>query len=384
MSTFLTMLDPPLLPWQKPVPYSKGSEPAAYAALGMTPGAPEIWEDGLRTDPSKFSFEWWYYDAHFADGSSVVVVYYTKPMFMPGAPELPYVQVTIVTADGQAINKQFAAPPSDVGFSTEGCDLYIGPNHSSGDLEDYVLYAKIDDVEVNLDMHGLVPSWRPGSGHVFFGKGYDTRFGWLPAIPSGLTTGTMTYAGQTHAVVGSGYHDHNWGNTRLYDHEKRWWWSRGQVGPYTVIAADQRLKNRYGHDVWMPTFVVLDQNGARIDASLSNVTMKHTESNFQTHPDPNFAGSPDGKIAKTVTFRAESTNGDWAEFRIDASLLLLSQDLTPAISLGMSDLENYIAQLLHRSPWYTRFAGAAQLTFNIGGVQYQGVGGSTLELMDLE
>ena len=35
--------------------------------------APEIWEDGLRIDPQPGNFEWWYFDAHFDDGSTAVL-----------------------------------------------------------------------------------------------------------------------------------------------------------------------------------------------------------------------------------------------------------------------------------------------------------------------
>jgi len=37
------------------------------------------WEDGLRTDVDSPSFEGWYFDAHFDDGSTAVIVFYTKP-----------------------------------------------------------------------------------------------------------------------------------------------------------------------------------------------------------------------------------------------------------------------------------------------------------------
>lgn len=379
ISTFMDMLDPPLRPCQEPLPYGSGMGEDDYAYLGMVEGAPEIWEDGLRTDPNSFSFEWWYYDAHFSDGSSVVVVYYTKSMFTPGAPQMPIVSITIVTPTGEVVAKDYFTAPEEDTFSAAGCDVKIGSSYTTGDLNNYVIHAEIDDVVVHLNMQGLVPSWRPGHGHLFF-EDYDTYFAWIPAIPSGVTVGSLTYGGETHNVVGSGYHDHNWGNSRIFDHLKYWWWSRSQVGPYTVITANQRMKNKYGNDSWSPVFVVLDENGALIDANLDAVTMTHTESNFQDHPDPAF----EGQIANTVTFRAENENGDWAEIRLDAQMLLASKDLMPNISLGMTDIEIFIAELLGRDPWYTRFGCAAELMFNIGGVEYHGSGFLTLELMDLE
>ena len=35
-----------------------------YQKMGLKKGEVEIWEDGLRTDGSKGSYEWWYFDSH--------------------------------------------------------------------------------------------------------------------------------------------------------------------------------------------------------------------------------------------------------------------------------------------------------------------------------
>ena len=39
-----------------------------------------LWEDGLRTDPDGDSFEWWYFDASFSDGSTAVIVFLPKEL----------------------------------------------------------------------------------------------------------------------------------------------------------------------------------------------------------------------------------------------------------------------------------------------------------------
>ncbi|MEI6874577.1 MAG: hydroxyneurosporene dehydrogenase, partial [Spirochaetota bacterium] len=58
-------------------------------------------------------------------------------------------------------------------------------------------------------LHGRVAPWRPASGIVADG---DSFFAWLAAVPEGEVSGSITVGGQTRAVRGSGYHDHNWGN----------------------------------------------------------------------------------------------------------------------------------------------------------------------------
>ncbi len=41
------------------------------------------WEDGLRSNTDPGTFEWWYFDAQFEDGSTAVIVYATKPIINP-------------------------------------------------------------------------------------------------------------------------------------------------------------------------------------------------------------------------------------------------------------------------------------------------------------
>ena len=51
-----------------------------YQKMGLTRNKIELWEDGMRTDGSKGTYEWWYFDSKYADGSSLVIVFYTKPV----------------------------------------------------------------------------------------------------------------------------------------------------------------------------------------------------------------------------------------------------------------------------------------------------------------
>ena len=60
----------------------------------------ELSEDGLRTDPVRGFFEWWYFDAHMDDGSTVVIVYLTKSLMDYNGPMEPGVLITITRPDG--------------------------------------------------------------------------------------------------------------------------------------------------------------------------------------------------------------------------------------------------------------------------------------------
>ena len=47
--------------------------------LGLTDEI-QVFEDGLRTEAKSGSYEWWYFDSKYADGSSLVIVFYVMPV----------------------------------------------------------------------------------------------------------------------------------------------------------------------------------------------------------------------------------------------------------------------------------------------------------------
>ena len=51
----------------------RAASDADYERLGLSRNTVAPWEDGARTDGGRGSFEWWYFDAHLAGVSEVVV-----------------------------------------------------------------------------------------------------------------------------------------------------------------------------------------------------------------------------------------------------------------------------------------------------------------------
>lgn len=74
-----------------------------YRKLNIHPTEPQPKEDGMRTDGREGSFEWWYTDAEFEDGTTVVTTFYTKNHFDVLGPAWPTVQIDITYPDGTKI-----------------------------------------------------------------------------------------------------------------------------------------------------------------------------------------------------------------------------------------------------------------------------------------
>ena len=80
-----------------------------------------------------------------------------------------------------------------------------------------------------------MPSWRPQIGHIKFNKGGQSHyFAWLPSVPQGKASGSLTVGDKTATVSGSGYHDHNWGDVSVLGLIHDWYWGRAEVVGYTV------------------------------------------------------------------------------------------------------------------------------------------------------
>jgi hypothetical protein len=58
---------------------------------------------------------------------------------------------------------------------------------------------------------------------------------------------TYTVDDETRTTTGIGYHDHNWGDTVMSALMHDWYWARGQVGDYTVIASYITAEEAYGY-----------------------------------------------------------------------------------------------------------------------------------------
>jgi hypothetical protein len=333
----------------KPIILGAGPEFMAHEGLADEP-AP--WEDGLRADTGRGSFEWWYFDAHLQDGSTAVVTCATKPLLQRNDPLTPMLALTITRPDGRKLSQVKLLPPDQFSAARERCDVRIGPSrvvHLPGSAWRYDLHAEAADLAAQLTFTGSVPAWRPGAGKNYYDATLSRYFAWFPAIPFGTVQGTLTYDGQPHAVTGTGYHDHNWGNIGLDAVMSHWVWGRAHVGDYTLIYVEMVSNRAYG-GVKLPVFMLA--KGERILIGDGRPLTLQT-----------------GDVARHRDGRRYPQRLDW-RWQSDAGTVSLTlrdpQVIEAASLLGFLPAWKRRLARLVANPYYFRFNADLELEVNLG------------------
>ena len=246
-----------------------------YQRLGLKKEIITPWEDGLRTNGKFGEYEWWYFDAKLEGGYSLVIVYYSQPVTAATIGYAPCVSFSL-TGNGYEMLEEVSVPIKDCHFSKDGCDVKIGKNYIKGNLTNYTIHFENDHVNCDVSLEGLAESYRHHTGQFFFHE--KKYFAWLPAVPEGKVTTDLTVDGTHLELHGSGYHDHNWGNTAMFWLMHHWYWGRAKVGEYQVISSYITAGEKYGYEHF-PIFVIY-KNGKKIGCDINAITYTQTDKAF--------------------------------------------------------------------------------------------------------
>ncbi|MDR3344159.1 MAG: hypothetical protein LBT21_00980 [Oscillospiraceae bacterium] len=243
---------------KRTIPSGLGKTAEQYARLGLEKGKVEQREDGQRTHGGPGPYEWWYLDTHLDDGTSLVLVFYTKRMMTPEKPLAPYATIDLDYPDGRHFEERLEL--ADIPFSAEKdrCEVHIGPCYIKGNLQEYEVYFENDVCSAKVSLKSNVPPWRPETGHIFFGEQDEDFFAWLPSVPEGDVIAEITVDGKTTHHTGTGYHDHNWGSISMMKLMNHWYWGRARLGDYRVISSYIYGEKKYGYEEY-PIFLLAKQ-----------------------------------------------------------------------------------------------------------------------------
>jgi hypothetical protein len=331
--------------------------PQDYTALGITEHPIARREDGMRTTGEKNTYEWWYFDTHLDDGSSLVVVFYTKS-FIDGVGKglAPFVSVELDRPDGSHHQWEAKCDPADFHASTDTCDVAIGPNTFRnvewGEPVKYQIHVEEGPLRLDVDLVGQVPPWRPGTGYVYFGDQDEHYFAWLPSVPQGKVVVDLTLDGAHETLTGVGYHDHNWGDVSMMKLINHWYWGRAQAGPYSIVASYITAEAQYG-DTAIPIFM-LAKDGVIIADDPAKVHFSLIDEQLDEHTGKPYAqvvsyAYEDGAERYVIHFQRESTIVD--ERMVDR----------------ITGVKHLLAKITRFDGAYLRFTGQVELEHFVNG-----------------
>ena len=327
------------------------SSAADYKRLRLSPTSIEPWEDGARTDGSAGTYEWWYFDAHLADGSKLVVSFMDKDIADSQKPLSPLLRLNLELPDGRLFEKLVRYPTTQWSAAKEHADVRLGSNRFSGDLHQYRIQATADEISIDVTLTGKVPPWRPSTGYILFGADRKLEFAWLPSVPEGDVTGSYSINGEKHETTGVGYHDHNWGNVGLMNVVHDWYWARGQAGPYSVIASYITSAAKYGFEP-IPIFML-----AREDVVVGDDPAQVTFEREGVYTDQ--------KTGKPVATTTRYTYQDGKDRYVVS--FTRSHDLTSSRMLdAITGVKRIAAKLMGFDGAYLRFVGDLQISRHRG------------------
>jgi hypothetical protein len=332
--------------------------PEDFAKLGIQPGHILPFEDGMRTQGGPGGYEWWYFDSRLDDGSSLVIVFFTKGQLDPGGALAPFATLEFDRPGQPTISVETHVSPDAFSARRDRCDVKIGENSFRGDLHEYEIHFAHDGVTADVKLTGTVPPWRPTSGFMVFGEHDEHFFTWLPAVPQGEVAVDLNIRGKKEHLKGVGYHDHNWGDASMAKLINHWYWGRAQAGDYSIVASYIFAEKAYGN-AELPIFMLA--KSGKIIADDGRKVRFHLE---DEHVDPK-TGKP---VANVVVYEYE----DGPErYRVSyrRSETIVDEELITQVH----GLKHFLARLTGFDGAYLRFTGNVHLERFVGGKQVEDV-----------
>jgi len=218
-------------------------------------------DDAFHNQPSPDAFEWWYFDAIFDNGYSIVTSWHIGAMGRGTEdPRSGHIMFSIYDPDGKKTDTLADFPPSAVSASTETCDVKMGDNHLHGEFPRCEIHFRSGDLGGNLVFENLTQGIRtPPDGVMDLGRKPDDYLGWVIAQPRARVSGRLILAGKEIPVDGVGYHDHNWGNVPLQKLLDHWYWGRLFLPNHTVIYAVGQVSESLGYEEMLKLIAIKGQ-----------------------------------------------------------------------------------------------------------------------------
>jgi hypothetical protein len=299
-------------------------------------------DDALHEPGGILPYEWWYFEAAFDNGYSMVAIVWPMNYSKPWRRQCT-VQLSVYTPSGETFKHYLFPPRRLFTASPDTCDVRIGDSYMRGEYPVYEVAMEAGGDRVDLVFESEVPGWKPGTGANIVPFPLHKTMGWLVPVPRARVRGTITLGGSTFEVAGYGYHDHNWGETPIFHVVDNWHWGHITCSDIGITWADITMNRSLGYQ---RAFMFLLSRSGRLVCESSDISLSYDDWRDDAaylHPYP-------GVIK--VAFGGEGSPAR-GEFSMTVDEVIETQDLLEMVGIG-----RFLSGIVHRTlskPYYFRW-----------------------------
>jgi hypothetical protein len=309
-------------------------------------------EAGMVTNPMPGTFEWWYLQGQFSDGSKEQIIFQVKPWMDNNGPLQPSVDVAITTPNGTHIFGGGSVEASQFIAARNTINVTEANSWVRGDLNNVKVHVPTGKGGVGADLafESAAPPTRFGGSGMWFFDPSLTRFSATnDPMPFAKVHGNLTYGGQSHEVRGTGYIDKQWGTVNWNQDYDGWYWSTGHYGNYTIDMFVLPTSAAFNHQQTQDTYLAKGNGPSEVLVETMQGVTAHTSGENIT--------APDGIHTYPKVLTLQWKNGS------DSATLTLTN---PSIISAKSPVVNTNATI-YGNPVYMRLEGTGTLN-----VQWKG------------
>lgn len=311
----------------------------------------QSWENGMRTNPMPGTFEWWYLQGTFADGSRAQIVYQTKPWMDNNGPLQPYIIISIQTPNGTLLQDQVKVDAHQFNAARNTLNVTMANNWLRGDLNTIKLHVATTRNGIGADLvftSAAPPTRFGGSGIWYFDPSLTRISAMNDAMPYAIVNGNLTYDGKPHPVQGTGYHDQQWGTVNWNQDYDGWYWSTGHYGNYTVdmFSFDMPTSSAFNNQQTQAFYLAKGNGPSKV--------LVETMEGITAHASGGNITAPGGVHTYPKILTLQWKNGS------DSATLTLTN---PKILVAVSPVVNTNATI-NGDPQYIRLNGTGTLNVN--------------------
>ena len=323
-------------------------------------------DDGLHMDMGKRGmYEWWYFDAHFDNGYTLVVFFHASNP-NPGLAGKTGMEIVLLRPDGVRVQKFIPYKKSQFSAAKDKPEVTIGENtlrvqQRERELPVYEVDVKENGLGCRLVYRAEVNGWKPGTGLSHFGNlGF---FGWVIPFARASVEGTITDGDRIFQVKGIGYHDHNWLNFPFQSIIQYWMWGRIYSESFTAAYAYIQCNEKVDHHV---VKVLMLADGQEV--VLSTGEFDFLKGDFEYNPKAKY------QFPKQITIHAPEA----LKVTLRMNRILESQDMLENFN---PILQLLVKNILRIKPGYFRLESDFQMEVNRAGRSVRETGRTLHEIV---